>query len=376
MKSKILLLLVTFSTISYCQKRYESAYIVTNQNDTLQGQILFEDWDKNPTEFKFKENNSEVEKKFDVENTQSFFITSLNKSYIVKKVSIVIVSELIMYDKEPTQKKEITVFLEKLLSGPKASLYRLKSSEGRTRFFLEHDGTNEELVKFDYQQKIDGKMYRVSNKQYQNQLQSICSDATTFEYTPPLYEEKNLKKFLKKYNACFLGEIVTYENPTKRVSFDVAPTLGIDKWISADEIPRLFFGGSVRVNLPRKNQNQFIKLDLNYIPSLVYYTYDLNLLPRLPISNTGVFQNISLNIGSYFGSKMFRPFVSVGFSHYSIIFNEIKPQSSPFVELNLGLSFKRKIDITLDRILVFDVELTIQPRLTLRYYFNLSKAKK
>lgn len=225
-KFLLLFAIVSFFKMS-AQNKFESGYFITNDGSKVECLIKNIDWIKNPNEFLYKTNDSEIISTGSINTVKEFQI--YDKVYYKRfKVSID-KSKQHTYNLsdsfEPDFKEEV-LFLKVLVEG-KATLYLFHDSNYR-RFFFEKDysGIAEQLIH---------KFYSVSdvlvgeNKTFQKQLQSNfkIESLPDYYYKNIKYFESDLTKFFKKYNETGLSDKQNFQVKEKKIKFNLNLRFGI-----------------------------------------------------------------------------------------------------------------------------------------------------
>lgn len=212
-------LLITSNTFS--QITFAKGYFIDNLDKKTDCLIKNVDWDKNPTQFKYKlSEGGEIQLK-NIEQTKEFGIYNFS-NYIRANVLIDRSSDNLddidNNNKDPKFKEE-QLFLKVLLKG-KATLYEY-SGELIKRYFYSIDGSDiKQLIYKTYRYDSD----KVNtNNQFRMQLwnEVRCKDAkmTDFEYTD--YSRRDLTNVFIKYNNCFDSEVENFQ-PNKKSELNLS----------------------------------------------------------------------------------------------------------------------------------------------------------
>lgn len=370
---RLLLCALFFFLISaqcFAQSPFLDGHLVTNRNDTLKGFVRYENWETSPTEIFFKRTPEATSERYAAGQIQSFFVTSKSEVYVSQRATIRLVSNTV-YRAEPNERVEVQAFMQKILAGQVVSLYRLVAElDGRERFFVQKEGQLTELINYSYQIERNDQVFEKTVDQYKSQLGMICSGATNFNAPLPGYEEKALRTYLRKYNACFGDESIVYEAPALKPELAWALNGGVQIFraesfgFTTRVAPT--FGGTFRVSLPRLNHNRFFRVNLDLSPGVKY----LEVENFKEVEKTGLFKSIEAGVGSYFGSQKIRPYAYASFAYQSIAGG-----GSAVIYLNGGLSLHRRADLEFSHFIApVNFKLAL-PRIAFHYYFDVAAKK-
>jgi len=182
------------------QSGFEPGYIIPQADgasaDTLRGEIINEDWIRNPASITFRPAPDEAPTSYDASDLAAFGVGGDRYE-----------SHDVIIDQRPTRMREASptnsfakkrVFLLKLAEGP---LTLFSYRDRRSHFFIQTSGaTPNELTYYVSRTYREGKEYRVVSRQYRDQLENVktpeCAQASTrnINYT--------LGDFLEFANAC------------------------------------------------------------------------------------------------------------------------------------------------------------------------------
>jgi hypothetical protein len=210
------------------QNKFESGYFINNDGSRVECLIKNIDWIKNPNEFLYKTNDSEIISTGSINTVKEFQI--YNKVYYKRfKVSIDKSKQLIddLSDSFEPDFKEEVLFLKVLVEG-KATLYLFHDSNYR-RFFFEKDysGIAEQLI---YKFYSISDIYTIGeNKTFQKQLQSNfkIESLPDYYYKNIKHFESDLTKFFKKYNGAGISDKQNFQTKEKKVKFNLNLRLGL-----------------------------------------------------------------------------------------------------------------------------------------------------
>ncbi len=224
----LLTLLLFLSIASKGQIIFESGYFIDESDQRIDCLIKNVDWKDNPTEFKYKLNDSSAVKEASLQNVKEFGIDDGSKfvrartlidrsSDKVRKMSPV---------KEPEFKEEV-LFLKVLIEG-KASLFAYVDGN-LTRFFykMEADTQTTQLVYKAY--LIDNTNIGYNNYFKQQLIMNLICSGVQFEDIEKLrYAQKDLEAIFISYNKCVNSEYTTYlDTPGRDDIFHMAVRAGV-----------------------------------------------------------------------------------------------------------------------------------------------------
>ncbi|WP_266368270.1 hypothetical protein [Tellurirhabdus rosea] len=357
-------------------QQVQEGYAVTSQGDTLRGQIEYGDWKVSPSKISFKPAGKSEFSTYSVNELTSFYISAANELYVTRQARLTRMSTG-AYQLGPQEKDRfsVTVFMQVVLAGKGAALYRMKDMFDKTHFFVEKNGDFAELVYQRFLRVRGERTYIVADDSYRQQLQTLCSDAPTFRATAPEYTESSLKKYLLAYNRCFSAETITYESKAPRHLFDLSVSAGVETnvrlLISEPAARRVYpsYGLGLRVSLPRHFHNQFLRFNASITPN-IRFNYDYGTYEQ---GGRSSLQIVEFSGGSYFGKGALRPYVYLS----GTLFN-FYHATGALLFINGGLSYRRKLDLDLGHLLqmplnkLLNREMTLVPgpRVSLHYYLN------
>jgi len=200
MRKIFILYLILQSCYLHAQTKYEPGYFINNEGVKTVCLIRNMDWYKNPTEIRYKLDENGEAQIADIQDINEFSVNT----YIFKKYTLDVdraSSTLSTLDRfpQPTFKKE-TLFLQLLVDGS-AQLYRLRDTN-LIRFFLKvGDSLAHQLV---HKRYITPQNAIGQNDTYRHQLLVAlkCEGINIFDTKNLAYDEKDLTRFLIKYNTC------------------------------------------------------------------------------------------------------------------------------------------------------------------------------
>lgn len=312
-----------------CFGQYKEGYIVFVKGDTLNGLIDDQDWEVSPDHIFFKESADREAERIDAEQLEAFFIKSSNRRYVSRNIAIIEVYQNDTYNSRASliPKRFDYIFLETILQGPQASLYKFINRKLDQHFYIETPVQFIELGNYSYYRDVEGKLFIETQGGYKNQLGAICSSAPNFNERIPSYTEESLKKYLTKYNDCFLEKTIVYNSNARRTTLD--PMVGVGTDLLPGVRGGVTYGFGVRANLPHQNQKRFVRINMFFLPY------------RDDYGSKSVAKWISLGIGSYFGERKVQPYF--GLSLIDVILEGNEGVAVPLV-MNAGISYKKIIE--------------------------------
>lgn len=221
-----LVLFSIFLLKSYSQITFESGYFINDSSQKTDCFIKNIEWRNNPTEFEYKLTLEAAIQKANISNVKEFGINGISK-YIKALVNIDRSSNTInemSSEKNPIFKEEL-LFLKVLIEG-KASLY-LYENRSLTRFFFKTEEL--EISQLVYKQYLV-KDQVAQNNHFRQQLYSHlkCQNIASQNIKYLKYYEKDLMKFIIKYNECTDADFINYESTQRRDYFNLSIRPGVN----------------------------------------------------------------------------------------------------------------------------------------------------
>jgi hypothetical protein len=308
------------------QKTWKPARLLAQSGDTLRGEVLFEDWDRSPSSIEFRSAGSSSSIAYTPDNIKGFSIPEGNLKFVSKWIAIK------YYIKTPVDQHKSPVvrefkgnaFVEVLLRNETVALYSYTDSEKDERFFLEKNNQLTELINIDYTTSFYGKYYRISKRDYRDQLKQILSECSTLKTKGINYDAKALLKILNAYDACSHPEYkATFEQPNNHDLVYYGITMGT----SPTDYP-YHVGLNLQMLSEKKFNNRFMVLESGWAKVRNgYYPTDQN--------HVGQFY-LGIYVGTYFGIRALRPCVFTGFS-----------TMNGFLDSGVGLAYKKKLALSM-----------------------------
>ncbi len=369
MKQLFLTVVLSFSFIlnAFSQdSQLLDGFILDLKKDTIKGKVFFEDWAISPSKITFQDKNK-VDISYSPEQILGFGISSKNEMYDSKKILINYVTKApIEIGKSPFRVSEtLEVFMQKILFGNHASIYKYIDKEGIERFFVEKDNDLLELVNYTFTQINNGTNYLIKDDTYKKQLKNICSDADNFNASIPLYQESSIKNYFSKYNACFMGNSISYSNNVEKPKYSIGITGGVNNLTSSskDFLTNKMYGFSFRLLLPRLFYNRFVKFYFLNTPNFTILNTDTKNIEQNNISEYG------LTFGRYIGKKKIQPMAS-------FTLNYVGNYGELNTGINLGVCYDKKIELEINRIVtIFGPSYLQSPKISLTYFLSFPNQK-
>ena len=209
MKNLFLALLCLWPCRLLAQSNVVAGYVVTNEGDTLRGQIDNRDWRVSPTEITFQSQVGQT-RNYVPADLREFYIQPTHERFLGRVLAIDAVpfglDELLQID-SPTQvaahqqQRTEPVFLRVLTEGPTRLLF-YQGKTDKPHFFLEKEGQIQELINQRF--LLSGTAALFSNAFYKDQLISYLADCPQLRNRIANldYNQVQLANLLTAYNRC------------------------------------------------------------------------------------------------------------------------------------------------------------------------------
>ena len=221
MKIKLIFLFTTIFTFNcYSQISFENGYYIDNDNQKINCLIKNLDWEKNPTEFKYKlSENSEINEKT-IKSVKEFGIYNASK-YVRSSVQIDRSSNddnELDNERRPTFQEE-ELFLKVLVEG-KSTLYSYVDNRLIRYFYSTEKSNIEQLV---FKRYITPEYNFGTNNRFRNQLWKNlkCTDIKLNRIEKLKYRKSDLVNFFVAYNNCNNEKYVNFEEKEKKDLFNL-----------------------------------------------------------------------------------------------------------------------------------------------------------
>jgi len=229
MKSSLLSIFLLFvAASSFGQIRYEKGYYIDNDNRKTECLIRNDDWDNNPSEFKFKLENSDIIERGTIVSVKEFCIYGFSK-YIRADVKIDRSSndlDKLTFGSGPIWSSE-TLFLKALVEG-KASLYSFNEGTLNRFFYSVTDTSVNQLI---FKKYLTDNLNVAQNNTYKQQLVNDvrCVDARPGSTENIMYTRNALEKYFLNYNRSSGDTIIVKKsNKIKRDLFNLKIASGLN----------------------------------------------------------------------------------------------------------------------------------------------------
>ncbi|WP_121665929.1 hypothetical protein [Mesonia aquimarina] len=241
------LLSLVFTSIS-AQIKYEKGYIIRDDNSRVECLIKNEDWENNPTSFKYKltenasvsKGNLKTIKEFG-DNAKTFkFVRGENVKLERKSNGI----NTLGLERRAVLKEE-TLFLRALVEG-EIDLYRYVSGPVNYYFYKKND--RDIFVPLIYKKYITAKGSQKTvreNNRYKNQLASVfsCKELTEKDFTRLDYHKKDLVNLFTSYHQCINSAYTIFKETSsndEKAEFKLTPKIGANYYSLEYTDPSLF----------------------------------------------------------------------------------------------------------------------------------------
>lgn len=231
-KFLVILLFICFN--SFAQIHFEKGYYIDNNGVQHDGLIKNVEWKNNPVKFEFKQNDSSISMKLDIQEVSEFSV----KNLLYKRFSLPIdrsssVIEKMSSEKNPVFKTE-TLFVLLLVEGEQ-NLYSY-NDQAISRYFF---GTSDQDIKpLVYKKYIRNQSEIGTNNLYQQQIASTfkCHSISQNRIQKTPYKKNELIALFKDYNLC-VDPNITFSKKENTGSFQLSlkPGLTINQFKISSE---------------------------------------------------------------------------------------------------------------------------------------------
>ncbi|MCE6992427.1 hypothetical protein [Dyadobacter sp. CY323] len=351
------------------QGKLVEGYIITNTKDTIRGLVRDEGWMESPALIRFKAANEPEEVEFFTKDIQAFGMETAKSIYKSKRIGLLNISLDQIYKTAPSlqTRDSVGLFLQEIVAGEKATLYEYVNAAEQSHYFVEKNNQLTELYNYPFYKEVDNKKYLLTYDEYKRQLAEMSRDAPKFKTPVPAYQEKHLKQYIEKYNQSFSDISTIYKAEDNGLTYDLDFNAGFENWNgNALNIKNKFtYGVGIRVNLPRRFQNRYLKFNIFLTPN-VLISYDRN------YTEETFLKTFEVAFGSYMGSSKIRPYL--GF-HYSGVYQNHREM---FLGMQGGISYNRRINLEIGHFANFysvfsESGFFTAPRISLHYFLDLNK---
>jgi hypothetical protein len=257
------LCIVCFGFSGNAQQEWKIAKLVTNDNDTLRGQINFEDWDRSPVSIQFKDENGNLASK-SAHEIKSFSIQDPSKTFESKEVTLNYYKKEIVAEKaSPILKTDsITLFLEVLLQSSRVTLYECMDDDKQPRFFLRKDDRLHELRNPVYRVARGETSHIIKSEVYKAQLNQLLSECPTLNTERLTYTDKDLVDLLVKYHTYCKAD---YSLQSYQEGLGQRFAIGaMFRYAPEDQSPTSFIGLNALLFSKKKFNSIFVSIDIGF----------------------------------------------------------------------------------------------------------------
>ncbi len=323
-------ILITFFLILFdisAKNKPEPGYVITVNNDTIEGYVNCYTWLKDNSEISFFNNEGGTEIIYSPKNIKAF--GTQNEMY---RRAVIAVDQHTLAGLNGVNSSSLnlfsdTVFLKVLVDGKKQLLV-LNDSTGRENFFIYNNSVYTWLTHYTYAIVNNGKVKKINNNNYIGQLLMYLDGCRKINelLSKTRYTSPDLVKVFEEYNDC-IGLNITYSYVDKNIKYDLGVSIGATMtklwfdnttpdWISEPDYPRstnVTGGFSVNVFLPGKINFWSVYNEVTYssfktnasynniIDANNNSVYDINIAAHYLNINNMLRANISgLNVGVFF----------------------------------------------------------------------------
>lgn len=221
-----------FSITSYAQITFEKGYFINNTGEKTNCLIKGEDWLNNPTDFKYKANETSETKTATIENIKEFgvynnfkyqrFTVDIDRS---PEMNIQNLNEMSV-DKNPVFNKE-QLFLKALVEG-KAILYGYTNTNVRRFFYSTNNSDPIPLIFKNYRNKDNNLIGE--NNTFRQQILNVlkCESVLEKDVKNLNHKKEELIEIFQKYNNCGSSDFVINQKKEKKDVFNLNIRLGIN----------------------------------------------------------------------------------------------------------------------------------------------------
>ena len=216
----VLLLFILSASNSYAKSKLVPGYIITLDNDTLNGYLEYNRWKHTPQEILFKESKNDIGSHYTPKTISEFCINGkVYRSAIVK------------IDQSPYKTSELsfspdfqfivdTTFLQALILGNK-ELYYLNDSVSKENFYIKTDSGYVWLMYKRFVKEENDKKLILANNNYILQLLIYLQDcdAINSALSVTTYDQKSLTNVFYYYYECTNSKIDYQEKEDKHTIF-------------------------------------------------------------------------------------------------------------------------------------------------------------
>lgn len=348
------------------QGKFVEGYIINSKNDTIHGSIRDENWAESPRRIQFKILNA-APQTISAQDIRGFGVIPAREIYKSRKIGLLNITLNQTYRYSPSLETDdsVQVFLQELVAGGKVALFEFTDASEHSHFFLEKSDSLKELYNYPFYKLIGGQTYLLLYDKYKEQLARFCGDADRFRDSPPLYQEKYLKRYIERYNRSFLTDNVSYSAKDDRLTCDLEANICLENWkgrsFAAQYKPTC--GVGIRLNFPRRFHNRYTKISFLLTPNVPLGFYPDPIRKR-------VLKTFEVAVGTHLGAGKTRPYF--GFCGSAVH----RGYRMDILGLQAGISYNRRVNLEMGNFCNFYTFITktgffLPPRISLQCYIPL-----
>lgn len=351
MKIKLLFLFTTIFTFNcYSQISFENGYFIDNDNQKINCLIKNLDWEKNPTEFKYKlsenselkENSIKSVKEFGIPNTLKYV-----RSFVKIDRSSNKIDELDNEKRATFQEEEL--FLKVLVEG-KSTLYTYVDI-GLIRYFYSVGKSNIEQLVFKSYLTSE---YKVgTNNRFRNQLWKNlkCTDIKLNRIEKLKYRKSDLVNFFVAYNDCNNEKYTNFEEKEKKDLFNltIRPRLNMSSFESNSSYTTIKNSLDFGFGLEAEFILPFNKNKWSFIVEPIYTSFTVENQANGGSEDEIEYSTIECNAGVrhyFFLNDNSKIFINTSFI-YDLRINESTNLTTIYMAYGLGYKYNDKYSIEL-----------------------------
>jgi len=350
-KMKLLFLFTTIFTFNcYAQISFENGYFIDNNNQKINCLIKNLDWEKNPTEFKYKlSENSELNEKT-IKSVKEFGIHNASK-YVRRSVKMDRSSNDINEldnDRRPSFQEE-ELFLKVLVEG-KSTLYSYLDNR-LIRYFYSIEKSNiEQLV---YKRFITNEYKSGTNNRFRNQLWDDlkCADIKKNKIEKLQYRKSDLVNLFVAYNGCNNEKYINFEEKEKKDLFNltIRPRLNSSSFESTFSNSTINNSLDFGFGLEAEFILPFNKNKWSFIVEPIYTSFKVEKSTNGSLEEVINYSTIECNAGIrhyFFLNDNSKIFINTSFI-YDLRINESTNLTTIYMAYGLGYKYNDKYSIEL-----------------------------
>lgn len=335
MKTNLFALILLFiATCSVGQIRYEKGYYIDNDNQKTECLIKNVDWNNNPNEFIFKQNDFSIPEKGNILSIKEFGIYGFSK-FIRADIKIDRSSNDIArltYEKNPIWSQE-QLFLKVAIEG-KASLYYYKDGNLIRFFYSVADTSINQLI---FKKYLVNNLSLSYNNKFRQQLwvDVRCANTSMNSLENINYTQKDLEKYFTNYNSSLRDTIIERDNkPIRNIyNLKIAPGFNLSSMlingINIRDSKGLAFKNNFSIHLGIESEF-FLPYNKNKWGILIEPTFQYFNSKKEFNTDTATIEFSSIEF-------------PVGLRYYLYLNNELKVFSNCHFISNFSLNFNSKI---------------------------------